>query len=235
MAPDDKVSARESTLAWLAETKHKNVGLRINAMDNPFAKGDIEAIASSGVSLPFVMIPKVSTKKQLKALDKALPKEAGDFFVIIESALGLMNAGDILSHKRAKLALYGAIDYAGDVDCDLEWETHLYARSKLVAAATAHNVQLFDVPHIHVRDLEDCEQTTRQAKLIGIHSRSAIHPAQIARIHAAIAPSDEEVAQAEKVIAAYQTSDGNVALLDGKLIETPLVKKAERILAARKI
>ncbi|MGJ8563006.1 MAG: HpcH/HpaI aldolase/citrate lyase family protein [Alphaproteobacteria bacterium] len=234
VAPDEKSDARVVVLKWLAETKHKNVSLRINGLDTPYAADDIKALAASGLALPFIMIPKVVSRRDIEALDKALPKALGPFFPIIESGLGLVNASKTLSHKRVALAMYGAVDYAGDVDCDLEWETHLYARSLLVAAAAAYDVQLFDVPHIHVRDLDDCEATTRQAKAIGIHSRSAIHPAQIERIHTALEPSEDEIAQAERVIAAYQTTGGNVALLDGKLIETPLVKKAERILAARK-
>lgn len=234
VAPNEKLKARTTVLAWLAETKHKNVSLRINGLDTQYGAPDVKALANSGLTLPFIMIPKVASKKEIKMLDKALPKPLGPLFPIIESAIGLMNADKILAHKRVTLAMYGAVDYAGEVDCDLAWETHLFARSLLVAAATAHGVQLFDVPHIDVRNLDDCELTTRKAKNLGIHARSAIHPAQIERIHFALAPSSDEIAQAERVIAAYQTIGGNVALLDGKLIEAPLVKKAERILATRK-
>ena len=179
------------------------------------------------------MIPKVASKSEINDLDDALPNALGPFIAIIESAEGLVNCEDIFSHSRVSIGMYGAIDYAGDVDCDLSWETHLYARSRLVMAAAASDVQLFDVPHIDVRDLDDCEATTRKAKALGIHARAAIHPAQVARIHAALAPSDEEVAYAEKVIAADKSANGNVALLDGKFIEAPVVKKALRILASQ--
>jgi len=164
-------------------------------------------------------------------LDDDLPNALGPFFAIIESAEGLLNCEGIFSNGRVKLGMYGAIDYAGDVDCDLAWETHLYARSKLVATAMVYDVQLFDVPHINVRDLDDCEATTRRAKALGIHARSAIHPAQVERIHTALAPSSDDVSQAERVIAAYDAAEGNVVLLDGKFIEAPVVKKARRILA----
>lgn len=231
VGPADKASAREAVLAWLAETDHENVSLRINGVDTPDGQTDITALAASGLSLPFVMIPKVGSKSEVKALDAALPETLGPFFAIIESAKGLVNADKIFSHDRVKLGMYGAIDYAGDVDCDLAWETHLFARSKLVASATAFDVQLFDVPHIDVRNLDDCEASTRQTKALGIHARSAIHPAQIARIHAALSPSAEDVAHAQRVIEAYQKAQGNVVLLDGKFIEAPVVKRAERILS----
>lgn len=227
----DKESARDATLKWLSETEHKNVSLRINPVDTEIGQTDVKTLAKSGLTLPFVMIPKVSSIEDLTALDGDLPKALGPFFPIIESALGVVNAHGIFSHPRVQLGMYGSVDYAGDVHCDLSWETHLYARSRLVAAATAYDVTLFDTPHIHVRDLDDCEATTRQAKAIGIHARSAIHPAQIERIHAAYAPSAEEVDYAKRVVAAYNEAGGNVVLMDGKFIETPVVKRAQRVLA----
>ena len=228
---NDKEQARKDVLAWLAETKHTHVSLRINGLDTPDGARDVLALKESGLTLPYVMIPKVGTRSQMNDLDDNLPNALGPFFAIIESAEGLLNCEQIFSNSRVKLGMFGAVDYASDIDSDLSWETLLYARSRLVAAAIGHDVLLFDVPHIQVRDLEDCEASTRRAKALGIHARSAIHPAQIDRIHAALAPTAEEIEQAERVIAAYQEADGNVVLLDGKFIETPVVKKAQRVLA----
>lgn len=233
VGPSEKERARQDVLDWLTNTEHKHVSLRINGVDTPEGEADIAALQKCDLTLPFIMIPKVASKSELNVLDAALADKLGTFIAIIESAEGLINCEDIFSHDRVTMGMYGAIDYAGDVDCDLSWETHLFARSRLVMAANVFDVQLFDVPHIKVRDLDDCEATTRQAKALGIHARSAIHPAQIERIHAALAPSDEEVAYAEKVIAADKAANGNVVLLDGKFIEAPVVKKAQRILAYR--
>ena len=233
VGPSEKETARKDVLDWLSKTKHAHISLRINGLDTEDGKKDIAALKSCGLTLPFLMVPKVASRSQMNDLDDDLPDALGPFFAIIESAEGLLNCEEIFSNGRVKLGMYGAVDYAGDVDCDLSWETHLYARSRLVAAAAAYDVHLFDVPHIHVRDLDDCEATTRRAKALGIHARSAIHPAQIERIHAALAPSADEVSQAERVIAAYQEAKGNVVLLDGKFIEAPIVKKAKRVLAHR--
>jgi len=231
VGPSDKAQARKDVLGWLSQTEHKHVSLRINGLDTPDGHTDISALKESGLTLPYLMIPKVASRSQMNDLDDDLPNDLGPFLAIIESAEGLLKCEEIFSNSRVKMGMYGAVDYAGDVDCDLSWETHLYARSRLVAAATVHDVLLFDVPHIHVRDLDDCEATTRQAKALGIHARSAIHPAQIDRIHKALEPSEEEVTQARRVIAADQEAKGNVVLLDGKFIEAPVVKKAQRILA----
>lgn len=231
---NDKNAAREAVLTFLASYTGADVSLRINGAQTDEGRADIEALKSSGLNLPFVMVPKVAGIKQMNDLAAVLPPEFGTLFPIIESAQGFLNAAQILSHDRVDLALFGAVDYAADLDCTLDWDSLLMARSSLANIAAATGVQLFDVPHLAVRDLEDCEATTRAAKALGIHARAAIHPAQIAPIHAALSPDSEEIHQAEQVIAAYQKAGGNVALLGGKLIEAPLVRKAERILATRK-
>jgi len=231
VGPADKAAARNEVLTWLAKTDHAHVSLRINGLETAEGQADIAALKTSGLTLPFLMIPKVASRSQMNDLDDDLPNELGAFFAIIESAEGLLNCESIFSNGRVKLGMYGAIDYAGDVDCDLSWETHLYARSRLVAAAAVYDVHLFEGPHTQVRDLDDCEASTRRAKALGMRARSAIHPAQINRIHRALAPSEDEISQAKKVMAAYEAAKGNVVLLDGEFIEAPVVKKAQRILA----
>ena len=233
VGPNDKAHARETVLDWLSQTSHTHVALRINGSDTKAGQADIQALKTSRLNLPFLMLPKVGSRDEVEALAEQLPDNLGPFFAIIESAKGVVNCDDIFACDRVKFGMYGAIDYAGDVGCDLSWSTHLYGRSKLVASANAFDVLLFEGPHVEIRDLEDCEASTRQVKALGIHARSAIHPAQIAAIHKAFAPTDEEIIYAQRVIEAYKKADGNVVLLDGKFIEAPIVKRAERILAAQ--
>lgn len=231
VGPSEKEAAREETLTWLSATPHKHVSLRINPVDTDFGQADIKALAESALDLPFVMIPKVSSVDDVEHLNKVLPKRLGDFFGIIETAKGLINSDAIFAHPRVKMAIYGAIDYAGDVGCNLDWDTHLFARSQLVAQATAHDVILFDTPHTDIRNLDDCAATTHKAKGIGILARSAIHPAQIKVIHDVMAPSEDEVAHAQRILVAFEAAKGNVAVLDGKMVEEPMVKAARRVLS----
>ncbi len=226
----EKDKARVDVLNWLSETKHKHVSLRMNALDTADGAKDIAALKSCGLTLPFLMIPKAASTSQLNDLDDDLPNTLGTFFVIIESAKGLLNCEEVFSNGRVTLGMFGIIDYAADVNSDMSWETHLYARSRLVAAAAANDVSLFDGPHFTVSDLDECEATTRRAKALGLHARSAIHPAQIERIHAALAPSDEDIDEAKRIMAAYDEAKGNVVLLDGKFVEAPVVKKSRQVL-----
>lgn len=231
VAPQDKNSARETVIEFLSGTAHDHVSLRINAADSDYYSGDVKALAKANLVLPFVMMPKVGERSDVKTLDKSLPDDCGPILALIESARGLVNCEEILSHERVSYAMYGAIDYAGDVGCGPEWENHLYARSRLVAACAAFDVALFDTPHIDVKDNDGLEQATRQSRSLGIFARAAIHPAQIDPIHRALTPTDGEIEKAQRVVAAYEASDGNVALLDGKMIEAPIIKAARRVLA----
>ena len=228
---NDKDSTRERVLNWLAKTEHKNVSLRINAVDTAFGKADIQALLASKLSLPYLMVPKVEHKTDMEDLAAILPAGVGPFFPIIESALGLLNSRDIFSCERVQLAMFGSVDFSADINSEISWDAHLYARSHLIVCAAAENVTLFDAPHINVKDLEDCKKSTARAKALGLHARSAIHPMQLAAIEAALYPTDEDISQARDIIAAYEAADGNVVLLNGKFVEEPVIKKARKTLA----
>ncbi len=232
VAPDEKAAARETTLEWLATTRYKNVGLRVNALDNKYGRDDIDALSQSSLNLPYIMVPKVALGEQMDDLARKLPMDLGAFFPVIESAKGLRNSDEIYENPRVKYSIFGAIDYSADIGSDMAWETMLYARSHLVASAHANDVILFDTPYSDVRNPEGCRVETARAKNIGIFARSAIHPNQIEPIHSALKPREEELAHAHRVMEAMDKAGGNVALLDGKLLEEPVVKKARRILGS---
>ena len=227
----DKTAAREATLGWLADTEHRHVGLRINPLDTDAGAADVRALAGSDLALPFVMIPKAESTNALARLDAALPNALGPFFIILETARGLVRSLEQLEHSRVAYAMYGAVDYAGDVGCSSEWDAHLANRCKLVREAAACGVALLDSPHTAIRDLESLRASTLRAKALGLHARSAIHPAQIPVIHDALSPTPEEVEWAESVMEAFAAAEGNVATLHGEFIEEPVAKRARRILA----
>lgn len=231
VGPNDKDTARSSVLEWLANNENPSVGVRINGVNTPEFAKDTQALADSGLSLPFVMLPKPDTKADIQKAADALPERLGTIAPVMESGMALLNAADIFSHERLDMCLFGGVDFSADIGSTLGWDALLVARSTLAIAAAAHNVLVFDVPYLDVRDPEGCEAETRGVKDLGISARSAIHPAQIDPIHKALSPSAEEMDYAERLMKAYTESEGNVALLDGKLIEAPLVKKAQRILA----
>ena len=231
VAPDGKDEARAATLAYLAETTDRPhpVGLRVNGFGTTWHAADLEALKTAR-GVDFVMMPKPTALEEIDALRAAYGQDR--IIVVMETARALGIAEAIADHPGVCAAVYGAVDLAGEIGCDMSWDAHLYGRSRCAAAFGAAQKVLFDVPYLDVTDTEGLKKSTKRAKALGIHARAAIHPSQLAPIHEALAPTSEEVSRAQRTIEAFDAAEGGVALLDGKLIELPVIKAARRTLAA---
>ncbi|GGY36495.1 HpcH/HpaI aldolase/citrate lyase family protein [Parvularcula lutaonensis] len=231
VAPEGKDEARSATLGYLAakDGRPAPLGLRVNGPDSAWWADDLASLrAAEGVD--FVMMPKPTAIAEIDQLCDAFGQDR--IIVVMETARSLGMAEAIADHPAVCGAIYGAIDLAGEIGCDLSWEAHLYGRSRCAAAFGAARKVLFDVPYLDVKDPEGLKESTRRAQALGIHARAAIHPAQLGPIHEALAPTAEELAQARRVVEAFEKAKGGVALLDGKLLELPVVKAARRKIAA---
>ena len=221
VGPGDKAEARAAVADYL-DTATGPVGVRVNGPASEHHAADLAAVGRAA----FIGVPKTDAASDLDAAARlGLP-----LCPVIESARGLLDSGAIFARPEVETAIFGAVDFSADLDCELAWEALLHARSHLAACGAAHDVLVFDVPYLDVRDPEGLEAEVRRLKAIGLHAKAAIHPAQIGPIHRALAPTPAEIAQARRVVEASQSTSGNVALLDGKLIEAPLLRRAHRIL-----
>lgn len=229
--PQGKNEARTATLVYLAEkdARAAPIGLRLNGFGTDWVEDDLAAIAGAP-GLDFVMMPKPTSMDEIDRVRDAYGQDR--IIVVMETARSLGLAEAIADHSAVCGAIYGAIDLAGEIGCDLSWEAHLYGRSRCAAAFGAARKVLFDVPYLDVKDPEGLKASTKRAQGLGIHARAAIHPAQIAPIHEALAPTTEELAEAKRVVEAFEAADGGAALLDGKMIELPVIKAARRKIAA---
>ncbi len=230
--PDGKDPARAAVLAFL-QTAERSVGVRVNGVASPHFEADCRALAGAG-PLAFVMIPKADRPEHLAHVRKLLGELAPPLWPVVETAEGLRNAWDIAGADGVQGVLFGGADFAAEIGTDLSWEALLYARGRLVAAAARAGVELLDVPGLDVRDAEGLEASTRRAKAIGFTGRACIHPDQVATVNAVFAPSAGELAHARRVLDAFDAAKGAAALLDGKLIELPVVRAARRILERAK-
>jgi len=227
VGPGDKETARANVIDYLRSAA-PHVGVRINPPQSHIGEADLAAL--QGIELPFLMLPKVEGVEDLEAANH----HGAPLFPLVETAKALLKADKIAAHPSVKYILFGGVDFSADLDCEISWEALLHARSHLATCGAAHGVEVFDVPYLDVRDPEGCEAEMRRLKAVGIHAKAAIHPAQIDPIHRALAPTDKEIAQARRVVEASQAAHGNVALLDGQLIEAPLLRRAQRILGRAK-
>jgi len=233
--PDLKAEARRTVVAWLGQRGAGGapVGVRINSVRSADGVQDLAALIAAAAAPAFVMLPKVAHGEEVAIAASALGRTDG-LWSIVESAEGLLHAADIAAVPALTGILFGGADYSADIGATLEWEPMLHARSVLVNACARTGRELLDVPYLDVGDEAGLAETTRRAKALGFTGRACIHPAQVAGVHAAFTPTPAEIERAQRIMAAFAEAKGAAALLDGKLVELPVIRAAQRTLAAAK-
>jgi citrate lyase subunit beta/citryl-CoA lyase/(S)-citramalyl-CoA lyase len=236
--PGAKAEARALALPFLAAAGRPGPerALRINALRSAEGLRDILAVIEARPPAGVIFLPKVATADELRLADELLT-EAGlplALAVLIESVEGLENAAAILrASRRIAFAMFGGVDLAAELGVAVAHEPLLYARQRLVHAARLAGVDLLDVPSLAFRDIEAVRAEAEIARALGFTGKAAIHPATLATVNAVFTPSEAEVARAEAIVAAWQTSPTGLVVLDGKLIEKPVIRSMERVLALR--
>lgn len=237
VAPKDKDVARENVLALFAKPQADDGVermVRVNCLRTAFGLKDVQAILSSESPPPALMLPKVVSPDEVIWLDELLTEAEHDtrIHIIIEMNEGLEAAFDIArSSDRIDSLLFGGVDMAADLRCKNAWEPLLYARSRVVHAAASAGIDVIDVPYLDLEDMAGMTAEASLAKDLGFSGKGAIHPKQIAELNRVFTPSDAEVARAQKVISAFEEADTGLVVVDGKLIEKPVIREMQRILS----
>jgi citrate lyase subunit beta/citryl-CoA lyase len=201
---------------------------------------DLDVVAPHNVHV--VLIPKVETAEQVKMVDERAEKARKDaglrepclLMPMIESALGCWNALAIATASPNVAALtIGLEDYTADLGATrtLEGRESLWARQVIVNAARAAGVTPLDTVFSDVSDMEGLRRAVVEAKGLGFEGKACIHPRQIPVVHEAFAPSPEEIAQATRIVLAYEDAEKKglgVVALGSKMIDAPVVKRALR-------
>ena len=237
IAPKDKSEARRAALA-LFETPQADDNveriLRINSVRERFGIEDLSAILNSKSPPPAIMMPKVRTADEVVLVDQLLgeAQHLTRIHVIIETNEGLEAAHEIArASTRIDALFFGAIDMAPELRCDLSWENLLYARSRVVHAAASAGLDVIDVPHLDLDDMEGMRIAAEQARALGFAGKGSIHPKQIPILNEVFTPSPEKIARARRVIAEFEAADTGLVVIDGKLIEKPALREMYRIVA----
>ena len=210
------------------------VSLRINDPKTALGQRDIEAVCAAEVSPDAVMLPKCDSPEEVRDVSQALSSISPTLPLIImaETARGVAEAEAIATASPNVSAMFfGAIDYAADIGCAVEWDAVLFARSRVVLAAAIANVSPIDSPFMNVSALDELADECSRTQALGFVGKAAIHPTQVSIIQQAFTPATAEVAWAKRIIEAYETNNGGVLLVDGKLIERPVIASAKKILA----
>jgi citrate lyase subunit beta/citryl-CoA lyase len=172
---------------------------------------------------------------------QAIRQKSGDtqpvyLMPILESGRGILRADEIAAAAPLNVALtIGLEDFTADIGAERSQEGResFVARSMLVMAARAHGLQPIDTVYSDVQNEEGLRQSTLESKQLGFEGRGCIHPRQIRVIHEAFAPAPAEVERARKIVdalCAAEARGSGVVALGSKMIDPPVVKRAQKIL-----
>ena len=245
VSPAEKDSARilvRNTMKYMTLTCEKIV--RINSVDTDFWREDLDAILPERPNA--ILLPKTATAADILTVDEYISALEGKLGIdngsvgiiaLIETALGVENAYAIGSaSKRVKGLFLGAEDLTADLQCKRTKEGREieYARQRLVVADRAAGVDVYDTPFTDVNDDEGIEVDAALAKAFGFTGKASISPRHIDVINSVFSPSVKEIDYAYEVIAAITRAkaEGKGAIsLYGKMIDAPIVARAERTIA----
>jgi citrate lyase beta subunit len=175
--------------------------------------------------------------KATPAAVAALGDTGPPVIALVESAAGVRSSYEIASAPRVEALLLGAVDLGAETGIQPRADglELLYARSKLVFDSVAAGIRApFDVVHVDVRDDEGLEHECRLALSLGLRGKACIHPRQLEIVNRIFAPSEEDVAWARDVVAAYERESAagrGVFALRGAMVDLPVVERARRVLA----
>jgi citrate lyase subunit beta/citryl-CoA lyase len=245
VAVAEKVATRAMVVEAFGRARHGKLYVRVNALSTDWCLGDLLAVVQPG--LDGIILPKVETADQLKAADwviSSLERDRGmvvgaiDLVPIIETATGHRALDAIAgAGTRTKRLAFGAGDYT--LDLGINWtrdETELYAvRSAVVVASRAAGIEPpLDTVWADLRDAEGFAASAARAAALGFQGKMCIHPDQIAVANAAFSPTAEALAQARRVIAAFEEAEakGLASIqLEGQFIDYPIVQRARQVVA----
>ena len=235
VAPQHKDEARENVIRIFSEPQ-ANDGIerivRINCLRSAFGLADVQAILDSDTPPPGLMLPKVISPDEVILLDDLLSERGHQcqLHIIIETNAGLEAVYEIArSSPRVQTLFFGGVDMSADLRCANKWESLLYARSRVVHAAAAAGLDAIDVPFLDLENQEELERSAIQARELGFCGKGTIHPKQIPIINDVFTPNQDMIAKAKRIIKAFEEADSGLVVIDGKLIEKPVLRNMQRI------
>ena len=242
IAIKDKDEARKNTINALKNLKINNdveLVVRVNCQRTKHGLLDLEAFISSKLNVKALMLPKVKTPDEITFIDDLLTdcNMDTDLHVIMETNEALENIYDIAHASKRIVALYfGGVDMAAELRVPNSYENLIYARSKLVHAGASVGIDVIDVPYLDLEDMDGMKKEAELVRNLGFTGKGSIHPKQINILNEVFTPSKEEIIKAKRIIDQFNASDTGLVVIDGKLIEKPVLREMKRrILVADKI
>ena len=221
--------------------------VRVNPLDSEFGLNDLNAVVRAGVDV--VRMPKTETAQDVVDMELAITeietvcgREVGStkMLAAIESPLGITQANQIATASKRLIGIaLGAEDYVRNLKTERSPEgiELLFARCSILQAARAAGIQAFDTVYSNANNEEGFLKEAALIKQLGFDGKSLVNPRQIELLHNLFAPTQKDVDQAEKIIAAAEEAERNglgVVSLNGKMIDAPIIDRARLVLERAK-
>jgi len=254
VATSDKAAARKPVAEALKGPRRCRDYVRPNAPSSPFCYQDLVETLHDKVD--GVVLPKVESAADLHAIDwlmAALEREHGiaegsiDLIPMVETAAGVARVDRIVQARnlrpyrapwRVKRLAFGAADYSLDVGLVPSHEEPelAEARARVVLASRAAGMEgPLDSPWFHLRDMEGYRRAVERSRRGGFQGRLCVHPDQVPVANELFTPSADEVARAERIVAAFSQAEAKGAAaveVDGQMVDYPIVHRAQALLEA---
>jgi (S)-citramalyl-CoA lyase len=233
IAIQDKDLARNNAFKFLSTLNDKSYIriLRINSITNKYGLMDLIALSDAKkLHLDAILYPKTESADELNIVSEILKKSLNDIplIALIESGIGLANIDDTVKRANNLLGImFGAADFAEDINASLDYHPLLYARSVIIKAASIKKIATYDTPYFDFKNVNGLEEETKKSLAMGFTGKAAIHPTQISVIKDIFKPSDEQNKDAEIIIKIYTDANGGACQYKGKMIDVPVYKKAK--------
>lgn len=216
---------------------------RINSVGSGWEQDDVEAV------LPYhpdgIVIPKVESFEQVewasRIIEDAELKNGWQvnsirILIGVETAKGILNLKEIAAHPRLDAIIFGGEDFAASIGAVRTKDAIelLYARQAVIVACAAYDLQPIDIVTIDYKDLEALKVESEFGARLGFSGKQIIHPNQVQAVQEAFTPSAEAIEYARRIVETFEASqkEGKGAYaLDGKMIDMPLLKNAQKVLA----
>ena len=240
VAPQDKDSARA---AWDQALAHQHrasatapssgpaLWVRVNT-GAPWSDQDL-ALCARHAAVQAVVVPKAESAQQMQAAFEACGRKP--LVALIETAEGYARRDDVASHPAVKRLAFGSIDFQLDLGISGEGDALLVFRSGLVLASRLAGLPApLDGVTVEVANPEVVAADAARARALGFGGKLCIHPQQVGPVNAAFSPSPAEIEWAQRVVAACEASAGAAVAVDGKMVDRPVLLRAQALLAQQR-
>ncbi len=236
VADEQKEEARTDALSFLLQDSDSGPEriVRINHPNTPTGKDDFSAAINKKHITGTILVPKIESAEEIIGLQKQITEKKSKLklAIMVETILGVENCFGILNkNPTLDFVMFGGADLAAQLGTAVAPEPLAYGRARLIYAAKHAHVDVLDMPCLNFKDENQLKDETSQAKRMGFTGKAVIHPANIKTVNNIFTPSKAELELARRFVDAYENSKTGVAVVDGRLVEKPVVHAMELVLA----